>query len=1112
MKRNWKSLCILAVLICCFALFVQVSSAEIASGSCGANLTWVLDEDGVLTISGEGEMWFYEPTQNMAPPWHNAGVKAVIIEEGVTSIGHNAFANCYDLSTVTISDSVTNISKSAFTNCGIQKLIIADGSKKVTAAMIVGKDTLEELVIPSSVVYLDETGLQYSPKLTTVTFEDNSQLTTIGYGTFAGCGSLETVDFGENSRLTKIDGQAFYVCRSLKNIVIPDSVTEIGSGAFSYVDALTDIVIPDGVRTIDSGVFAYCKNLKNVQIGSSIVDIKGSAFAYCSALSSITIPQQVTAIGNSAFQDCSQLTRVSFAENGKLKSIGKQAFENCTALAAITLPDSVTELGLYVFRGCSGLTDATMGSSIRRIPVSTFESCTSLTNVSLGNVTMIDAWAFRNCTSLTDITIPQSVTDIGEEIFSGCGSLESITFPYIEISDEVKTFGYFFGMDSYTGGRAVKQHYYDSWFDKTIERDFYIPASLKSVTINGGAIPERAFENCISLENVRILSRVKEINSYAFYNCKSLNSVIMENGLTDIAGYAFENCSSLTELVLPDSVTALGTYAFRNCTSLKSVTIPASVTTIGWGAFRECSSITQVTFAENSRLTTIDDAAFEDCTGLTYLTIPKSVERIGYDAFKNCYITTVFFEGTEEERNAMSIKKPSPLTSAVWHYQTVATVFAEQNCYYCAACDNYFLCDGSYAMATVVFKDWDGTMLETRLYKYGDTLKVPNVPAREHENPLVYQWLFAGWDQQPTVCTGNAEYTAVFKEIYVNYTIAFQNWNGAVISTKTYHWGDPVTTPAIPSRAADKTYTYTFAGWDKTVVNCAGDATYTATYTPAYIDYTVEFKDWNGTLLSTGTYHWKDEITIPANPARVADNTYTYTFTGWDKTVEQCAGNATYTATYKATYISYKVEFKNWNGNVLSSKLYHWGDPVTVPAKPARAADKTYTYTFAGWDKAVVNCAGNATYTATYIPVYIEYTVTFQYADGTTISSAEYYYGDAVIVPDDPAAPGANYVFLGWDKEIADCTGNAIYTAVFQKLFTTGDIDGDQAVTQDDAVYLLLHTMFGEMFYPLNNAPADIDNNGSVNQEDAVYLLLHTMFGEMFYPLNTPVLPVKPEE
>ena len=75
-----------------------------------------------------------------------------------------------------------------------------------------------------------------------------------------------------------------------------------------------------------------------------------------------------------------------------------------------------------------------------------------------------------------------------------------------------------------------------------------------------------------------------------------------------------------------------------------------------------------------------------------------------------------------------------------------------------------------------------------------------------------------------------------------------------------------------------------------------------------------------------------------------------------------------------------------------------------------------------------------------------------------------------------------------------------------------GDIDGNEAVTQDDAVYLLLHTMFGDMFYPLDGAEGDIDGNGKVEQDDAVYLLLHTMFGETFYPLNTPALPAKIKE
>ncbi len=266
------------------------------------------------------------------------------------------------------------------------------------------------------------------------------------------------------------------------------------------------------------------------------------------------------------------------------------------------------------------------------------------------------------------------------------------------------------------------------------------------------------------------------------------------------------------------------------------------------------------------------------------------------------------------------------------------------------------------------------------------------------------------------------------------FTVTFRDWNGNILLKRRYPYGAKVTVPSDPSRVADNTYTYTFAGWDKAVVDCAGDATYTATYTSTYIDYTVVFKDWNGMVLSTKTYHYGDKVTAPANPTKAADNTYTYSFAGWDKTVVNCAGDATYTATYNSNYIDYTVVFKNWNGDVLSSKTYHYGDKVTAPANPTKAADNTYTYTFAGWDKTVVNCAGDATYTATYTPAYIGYTVVFKNWNGDVLSNKTYHYGDKVTVPSDPSRVADNtytYTFAGWDKEIVDCAGGAEYTAVF---------------------------------------------------------------------------------
>ena len=130
---------------------------------------------------------------------------------------------------------------------------------------------------------------------------------------------------------------------------------------------------------------------------------------------------------------------------------------------------------------------------------------------------------------------------------------------------------------------------------------------------------------------------------------------------------------------------------------------------------------------------------------------------------------------------------------------------------------------------------------------------------------------------------------------------------------------------------------------------------------------------------------------------------------------------------------------------------------------------------------------------------YIDYTVTFQYADGTVISAATYHYGDTVTAPQNPTQ--LNSVFVGWDREIVACTGDAVYTAVFE-VYVPGDMNGDENLTYNDAVYLLLHTMFGEERYPLSNAPSDIDGNGLVNDDDAVYLLLHVFYGEENYPLK----------
>lgn len=252
--------------------------------------------------------------------------------------------------------------------------------------------------------------------------------------------------------------------------------------------------------------------------------------------------------------------------------------------------------------------------------------------------------------SVTEITVPDYVTNIEEGAFSGFSSLTSITLPFVGESRKTSSdtyqypFGYIFGTNSYTGGTATAQWYYVIGAGSTYIT-YYIPSSLKTVTITGGNILYCAFASCSSLTSITIGDGVTSIGNNAFADCSSLKSITIPNSVTSIGELAFYGCSGLTSITIPDSVTSIGDYAFWDCSSLTSITIPDSVTSIGSGAFKNCSSLTSVT-------------------------IPDSVTSIGESAFSGCgRLTSVYCKGSAADWNSISINSNnSPLTSAMRYY------------------------------------------------------------------------------------------------------------------------------------------------------------------------------------------------------------------------------------------------------------------------------------------------------------------------------------------------------------------------------------------------------------------------------------------------------------
>lgn len=291
MKKRMVSL-LLAVLLAATILPVQAWGATVVdSGYCGGegdgkNLTWTLDSDGVLTISGKGKMGGWSSISFV--PWkaNQHKIKRVVIDSGVTSIGANAFYYHSILTSVTIPDSVTSIGKSSFGSC----------------------ISLANITIPDSVTYIGENAFDGCNGLTSIIIPDS--VTSIGKYTFCGCRKLTSVIIPNS--VTSIDNDAFYYCDSLTSIAIPDSVTSIGHHAFDGCSSLTNVSIGNGVTSIGDSAFVYCTSLSSVTLPNSVTSIGDAAFKQCSSLTSITIPISVTSIGSYAFIYCDSLTDVYY--------------------------------------------------------------------------------------------------------------------------------------------------------------------------------------------------------------------------------------------------------------------------------------------------------------------------------------------------------------------------------------------------------------------------------------------------------------------------------------------------------------------------------------------------------------------------------------------------------------------------------------------------------------------------------------------------------------------------------------------------------------------------------------------------------------------------------
>ena len=313
---------------------VPVTVSAASSGTHGDNITWTIDDAGVLIISGTGDM--YEDEYGALPSWYSyrEKVNKIVIDYGVTNICSHAFLSFENLTSITIPDSVTSIGDDAFAYCS----------------------KLSDIIIPDSVKSIGEDAFLLCLGLTDIRIPGSVK--TIGESAFRLCENLETVEICDG--VTSIGDYAFIYCSSLTNITIPDSITSIGEQAFGDCMGLTTVTIPDSVTSLGYSPFSYCTNLVSIDVDENnpkycsddgvLFDKNKTSLIQYPAMKpgeAYTIPDSVKKIADYAFYFSSNLASVTIPDG--VTNIGNLAFAGSVGLKSIFIPSTVTSIGLVAF-------------------------------------------------------------------------------------------------------------------------------------------------------------------------------------------------------------------------------------------------------------------------------------------------------------------------------------------------------------------------------------------------------------------------------------------------------------------------------------------------------------------------------------------------------------------------------------------------------------------------------------------------------------------------------------------------------------------------------------------------------------------------------------------